>query len=450
MPKTKYDIIIIGAGISGLLTALALCKEKKSVLVIEKSDHLGGNCRTYEIDGYHIDTGPHAITSITNGPLKILMDKYFSVLPKFVPIGSYYARWQNKLQEIPLTLIQLSYFNILSKRDRVLMAGTMIDAIANSSLHKNILEKSVYDYIKNYNFSIKSIRFIDALCYFLSGKSMEETPAWRMLGGSGYVDESNKNEESVKKHLKKIMKFAKHDYSSQGYPLGGIQNITSSVLNSIPKNRISFKTNEKALKFIIKRNRITGVQTDKGTYYGDAVVYSGFVKDLPNFTDQFSAKYKANLQKIKQTKSVTLWLGLKNKIPEMSYLGSEVHFDTSTPYWAIPVSNFDSNLAPKNKQLIGFTTVLKEDNSEKQLSKLKNSIFTTLPNIKKNIDFEHTQFTIPEKASVTTGVKFPSPKSPIKNLYLVGTDTDMRSMGITRASYSVLEVLKFMRDDGVV
>jgi len=439
MPKTKYDIIIIGAGISGLLTALVLCKEKKNVLVIEKSDHLGGNCRTYEIDGYHIDTGPHAITSITNGPLKILMDKYFSVLPKFVPIGSYYARWQNKLQEIPLTLIQLSYFNILSKRDRVLMAGTMIDAIANSSLNKNILEKSVYDYIKNYNFSIKSIRFIDALCYFLSGKSMKETPAWRMLGGSGYVDETNKNDESVKKHLKKIIKFAKHDYSSQGYPLGGIQNITSSVLNSIPKN-----------KFIIKRHKITGVQTDKGTYYGDAVVYSGFVKDLPNFTDKFSAKYKSELKKIKQTKSVTLWLGLKNKMPEMSYLGSEVHFDTSTPYWAIPVSNFDSDLAPKNKQLIGFTTVLKEDDSEKQLSKLKHSIFTALPSIKKNIDFEHTQFTIPEKASITTGVKFPSPKSPIKNLYLVGTDTDMRSMGITRASYSVLEVLRFMKSDGVV
>ena len=154
------------------------------------------------------------------------------------------------------------------------MAGTMIDAIANSSINKNILEKSVYDYIKKYNFSIKSIRFIDALCYFLSGKSMEETPAWRVLGGSGYVDESSQNDESVRKHFKKIIKLAKHDHGSQGYPLGGIQNITSSVLNSIPKNRIFFKKNEKALKFIIKRNKITGVQTDKGTYYGNAVVYS--------------------------------------------------------------------------------------------------------------------------------------------------------------------------------
>ena len=163
MSKTKYDAIIIGGGISGLLTALALCKEKKNVLVIEKNDYVGGNCRTYEINGYHMDTGPHAITGLLSGPLRILMDEYFSVVPKFKPIGSYYARWRNKLQEIPLTLVQLSYFDILSKRDRILISRIMIDAVANSSINRNTLEKSVYDYTKNYNFSAKSIKFIDTL-----------------------------------------------------------------------------------------------------------------------------------------------------------------------------------------------------------------------------------------------------------------------------------------------
>ena len=448
MTKTKYDTIIIGGGISGLLMALALCKEKKNVLIIEKSNCLGGNCRTYEIDGYHMDTGPHAITGLSNGPLRILIDKYFSVVPKFTPLGLYYARWKNKLQEVPLTLTQLSFFDILSKKDRLLMARIMIDAVANSSLNKNALEKSVYDYIKKYSFSAKSLKFIDMICYFLSGKSMEETPAWRILGGSGYVDEDDKG---IKRHFKKIIKFARHSgYNSQGYPLGGIQSITASVLNSIPKNRMSFKTNEKATRFIIKNNRIKGVQTDKEIYSASTVIYSGFVKDLPKLTDKLGNKYKSELAKIKQTKSATLWLGLKNKIPELSYLGSEVYFDTTTPYWAIPVSNFDSNLAPKNKQLVGFTTVLKEDDSEKQLRKLKHTILAALPRIEKNIEFEHSQFTIPEKAAVTVGVKFPSPKSPIQGLYLIGTDTNMKSMGITRASYSVLEALEFMKRDGVI
>ncbi|MCK4891852.1 MAG: NAD(P)/FAD-dependent oxidoreductase, partial [Candidatus Pacebacteria bacterium] len=281
--------------------------------------------------------------------------------------------------------------------------------------------------------------------YFLSGKSMKETPTWRMLGGSGYVDENNNGKKG---HLKKFIKFAKHNYSSQGYPLGGIQSITDCALNSIPKKKVVFKLNEEVIEFIIKDNVIRGVKTAKNIYYADVVVYSGFMKDLPGFADNLDKKYKNDLLKLKQTKSLTLWLGLKKKLPEISYIGSEVYFDTDTPYWAVPVSNFDPHLAPENKQLIGFTTVIENENSEERIDKLKNSIFEAIPNIKDHIEFEHTQITIPEKAAVTVGVKFPSPRSPVKGLYLAGTDTDMRSMGITRASYSVVEALRFMKEDG--
>ena len=88
----NYDAIVVGAGVSGLLSALALSKEGKRVLVLEKNTFLGNNCRTYKINGYSVDTGPHAITDLKTGPLVRLMDKYFSAKPKFVPIKSYYAR----------------------------------------------------------------------------------------------------------------------------------------------------------------------------------------------------------------------------------------------------------------------------------------------------------------------------------------------------------------------
>ncbi|MEA2097692.1 MAG: NAD(P)/FAD-dependent oxidoreductase [Patescibacteria group bacterium] len=443
--ETKFDAIVVGGGISGILTSLALSREGKNVLVIEKDNVVGGNCRTYEVDGYHIDTGPHAITNLLNGPLREIIKKYFTVVPRFFPVNTYYVRDHKKLQEFPLTLVQFAYFDILPRKERILMSSAMIDAVANSSLNKSVLEKSIYDYIKKYRPSEKTLKLINTTSYFLSGKSMKETPTWRVLGGSGYIDENNNGKKG---HLKKFIKFAKHNYSSQGYPLGGIQSITDCALNSIPKNKAVFKLNEKVVKFIIENNTIKGVKTNKNIYHSDIIVYSGFMKDLPNLTDSLDKRYRAELSKLKQTKSLTLWLGLKKKLPEISYIGSEVYFDTDIPYWAVPVSNFDSYLAPKNKQLIGFTTFIENEDSSKKVDKLKNTIFKAIPSIKNCIEFEHIQVTIPEKAAVTIGVKFPSSRSPIKGLYLVGTDTDMRSMGITRASYSVINVLKFMEEDG--
>jgi phytoene dehydrogenase-like protein len=70
-----------------------------------------------------------------------------------------------------------------------------------------------------------------------------------------------------------------------------------------------------------------------------------------------------------------------------------------------------------------------------------------VPGIENYIEMTHYQLTIPEKAAVTINGFFAGTRSPIKNLYLAGTDTDKRSMGVTRAAYSALELLKAMKED---
>ncbi len=450
MEENRYDAIVVGAGISGLLAALALGKEGKKTLIIEKSGILGGNCRTYETDGYHIDTGPHAITGLGSGPLQTLMDRYFDIQPTFVGIGEYYARDGKKLQPMPVTVKQLADFDILSVMDRMFFFRAMIDAVASSSLplRKNKLEKSVYDYIKKYKFSSKALHFIDALAYFLSGKSMQETPAWRMLGGSGYLDEEKGTDKRSKNHIEKLRQLTRGGYERHGYPIGGLQKITDCALNSMPGDKTEIRKNETVFEILSEKGKVTGIVTDKGEYLSDLVVYSGFVKDLPRMAAGLDHSYMKNLDDLQQTRSMTLWLGLKEKMPELSYIGSEVYFHTNAPYWAIPVSNYDPSLAPKNRQLVGFLTAIREDSDEKQLQKLRNAVYKAIPGIKSKVVFEHVQVTIPEKAAIATRGRFPSPRSPIKGLYLVGTDTDIRSMGVTRASYSVLEALRFMKEDG--
>ena len=52
----KYDYLVIGAGLFGSIFAHEANKLGKSVLVIEKRNHIGGNCYTKEYEDYHIHT----------------------------------------------------------------------------------------------------------------------------------------------------------------------------------------------------------------------------------------------------------------------------------------------------------------------------------------------------------------------------------------------------------
>jgi UDP-galactopyranose mutase len=56
----KYDYVIIGAGLAGITMANLLANKDKKILVMEKRDHIGGNCYDEYIDGVLVHKyGPH-------------------------------------------------------------------------------------------------------------------------------------------------------------------------------------------------------------------------------------------------------------------------------------------------------------------------------------------------------------------------------------------------------
>ncbi len=441
--------MIVGAGIGGLLSALALAKERKKVLVLEKANVIGGNCRSYNVDGFQVDTGPHAITWLKKGPLVDLMNQYFDVIPKFMPHGNYYVRDEGKLLKFPYTLQSLARFSAFTRRDRILMARAFIDAAKSHTIGKKKLDKSVYEVIKDYKLSDKAQRFIDTLCYFLSGRSMKETPVWRVLSGGGATNELS---SGIKEKISGIVGVIRNRHEShQGYPIGGIKSITNAILISLPEKRATIKTGEAVLK-IKREGKRFSVKTKSAVYHSDVIVFSGYVKNLPKILENKLPKdFNDSLLSLKQSHAMILWLGLNKKRKEFNYTGSEIWFNEKTPYWAMPISNYDPQLAPKGMQLIGFSSKIPDgEPSERHMERLLETIKKAIPGIENDIVMQHTQVTVPEKAAITIGAKFPGPKTPIKGLYLSGTDVDQRSMGITRAAYSVVEMLKKMKEDKII
>jgi phytoene desaturase len=60
--KSKYDAVVIGAGLGGIAIALRLNKIGQSVLVVEKNQRHGGKLEALEWEGYRWDKGPSLFT----------------------------------------------------------------------------------------------------------------------------------------------------------------------------------------------------------------------------------------------------------------------------------------------------------------------------------------------------------------------------------------------------
>ena len=58
--KKKYDYLIVGAGFFGSICAYELNKNGYRCLVVDRRNHIGGNCYTENRDGIHLHIyGPH-------------------------------------------------------------------------------------------------------------------------------------------------------------------------------------------------------------------------------------------------------------------------------------------------------------------------------------------------------------------------------------------------------
>ncbi|MCJ8154457.1 NAD(P)/FAD-dependent oxidoreductase [Chryseobacterium sp. SSA4.19] len=65
--KKNYDILVIGSGLGGLVSALILAKEGLKVCVLEKNNQYGGNLQTFSRDKLIFDTGVHYLGGLSEG-----------------------------------------------------------------------------------------------------------------------------------------------------------------------------------------------------------------------------------------------------------------------------------------------------------------------------------------------------------------------------------------------
>ena len=77
--KEHYDVVVIGSGLGGLVSAVILAKEGRSVCVLEKNNQYGGNLQTFVRDKTIFDTGVHYIGGLSEGQNLYRYFKYLGI-----------------------------------------------------------------------------------------------------------------------------------------------------------------------------------------------------------------------------------------------------------------------------------------------------------------------------------------------------------------------------------
>lgn len=78
----RYDVVIAGSGLGGLLSGFILSKEGYSVCILEKNNQIGGCLQTFVRNKCVFDTGMHYIGSMSEGQSLNYLFRYFGLTQK--------------------------------------------------------------------------------------------------------------------------------------------------------------------------------------------------------------------------------------------------------------------------------------------------------------------------------------------------------------------------------
>lgn len=329
----KYDVVILGSGLGGLVSAIILAKEGYKVCVLEKNQQYGGNLQTFVRDKSIFDTGVHYIGGLSAGQNLYSYFKYLDIL-----------------KDLRLKKMDEDGFDLIT-----------FDGDPKEYKHAQGYENFIKTLLKDFPEEEKAIR---DYC-----QKMKETcdffPPYRLKRGKQYYDNTALLEARAKDYIDSLTEneklravlvgsnllyagdgdrtpFYMHALSVNSYIessyrcVNGGSQITKALLARFRENGgRAFKRHE-VTKFVMENGIVTAVETGNGkTVRGEIFISNIDPKVTLNLVgpDYFRKSYSRRIKGIESTiAAFTLYIVLKPK--SFKYLNyNYYHFKDYRSVW---------------------------------------------------------------------------------------------------------------------
>jgi all-trans-retinol 13,14-reductase len=258
--KKSYDVVIVGSGLGGLVSAIILAKEGYSVCVLEKNNQYGGNLQTFVRDKTIFDTGIHYIGGLSEGQNLYKYFKYIGImdglnLKKLDEDGFDMVSFEDQNQEFPYAQGYENFINQLTKyfpeeRDAIQKYCEAIVSTCDSFPLYNLRSEGRYD---NAILSINAKEFIDGLT--------ENKMLQSVLAGTNFLYAGIGDKSPFYVHALSVNTYIQSAWRC----INGGSQITKLLLKQLKKHGGVVYKYKEVTELVVENNAVTSARMKDGT-----------------------------------------------------------------------------------------------------------------------------------------------------------------------------------------
>lgn len=422
----RFDVIIIGSGIGGLMTGAALAKAKKKVLILEKAPIIGGKYTEIPYKGYLVTTGAWANLGPESNIGKMCenlgckIDYVSQEDPNSLPGLVKWKDGSEVLFDITKPDGIQTLFKLYPEEDWSSIMNFMTRLTSTRRKIIKELDKISVRALMN-QFSIKSERFknlVNAISFTASGLDIDTI----MAGELGFV-------------IRELNRIASKGI---GYTVGGTKSMIDELERVFIENKGEIRVNSPVKSIFFDKNEVSGVELDNGsTIYSEIVIHNAGAMALLRLAgeENLPEDLVERIKNLIPSECGSIILGLTEPLWEKNapFMVTPDAKRVSGIYWG---TFLDKSVAPPGKELYDVFFALQSDDIKLELQLINEDLHQLIPNLDEITDMRveslfHGTFPATESAQafgqigderIDPALDYKGPRG----LYMVGMDVKGR------------------------